>query len=193
MDSFSFTLLKERAMKKLRSKGMDENESLRRILERINGCDSYFTTSSCSGRIVLLQIPEIGAKKNAFFLGKWHKEIGREELSLPPSFRGELWLIAQGPILHVAAENIDSAASLLKKAKDCGFKRSGIFSISERLVLLEILSTERMDVPLGTDGKLLCSPEHLELILEKANEILRRSNEKLRRLAESIDENNLVG
>ena len=48
----------------------------------INKSDDYYTSSSCSGRIVLIELPEIGDKKEAKFLGKWHREILRNELEI---------------------------------------------------------------------------------------------------------------
>jgi len=45
------------------------------ILDIINSLNEYYTTSSCFGRIVLLELPVIGDKKNAKFIGKWHRTI----------------------------------------------------------------------------------------------------------------------
>ena len=49
------------------------------LLDILNKSDNYFTTSSCAGRIVILEIPAIGDKKNAVFLGKWHRKIKKSE------------------------------------------------------------------------------------------------------------------
>ena len=54
---------KKRALERLRIGGADEE--VKGILEKINRRDGFFTTSSCSGRIVLIWLPEIGAKKEA--------------------------------------------------------------------------------------------------------------------------------
>ena len=185
-----FDALKERAMKRLDADGADENAELQALLRKINAMRSYFTTSSCAGRIALIELPRIGAKKEAKFLGKWHREITKEELAraLKKYRRGELWLIAQGPIVHVAARDIEHASRLLKAALRCGFKKSGIISLSKSRVNVEILSTERIDVPLGTGGRVLCSGEALDFFIEKANAVIGRSAGKLKRLIKEIDE-----
>jgi len=45
------------------------------VIDILNSSNEYYTTSSCFGRIVLLELPVIGDKKNAKFIGKWHRTI----------------------------------------------------------------------------------------------------------------------
>ena len=46
------------------------DEEIVRLLEIINSSEDFFTTSSCSGRIVLIDVPENGDKKRAKVLKK---------------------------------------------------------------------------------------------------------------------------
>jgi tRNA wybutosine-synthesizing protein 3 len=46
---------------------------------------------------------------------------------------------------------------------------------------VEIVSTERMDVPLGKDGVMFCSEGYMDFILSKANFMLERGKGKLKR------------
>ena len=66
------------------------------ILHLINASSSYYTSSSCAGRIVLLEIPNIGNKKEAVFLGKWHRTIDQDEIkkAVEKANRGLIWLLA---------------------------------------------------------------------------------------------------
>ncbi|RLG38823.1 hypothetical protein DRN79_00965, partial [Methanosarcinales archaeon] len=61
----SFEERKKRALKRLAETGADAD--IIEILERINSIEKFFTTSSCSGRIVLLKIPHAGSKREAKF------------------------------------------------------------------------------------------------------------------------------
>ena len=82
------------------------------IIDSINSNNNYYTTSSCFGRIVLLELPDLGDKKNAVFLGKWHRKIKPEDVFLAlkkSSGKGQLWFLAQSPIIHVHSINIKSA------------------------------------------------------------------------------------
>ena len=154
-----FLEAKERALNllaKAKSKNKVDN-GIEQILFLINKSDKFYTSSSCAGRIVLIELPKIGDKRGANFLGRWHRPIKHNELELAAKKgkNGMLWLLAQSPILHIAAETNNAADKLLKIAISCGFKNSGLKSIIGRIII-EICSTERLDAPIGKNGLLFC-------------------------------------
>jgi len=180
---------KKRALQKL-DQAINENKAdktILPILTIINEFSYYYTSSSCAGRIVLLQIPKIGDKQNAQFLGKWHQTIKPDELTSASKNAevGQLWLLAQSPIIHLTAKTIASASLMLKTAISCGFKNSGLRSLDKKLIV-EICSTERLDAPVGNDRILFCNDEYLELLISVANEVLEKSREKLSRFEEKL-------
>lgn len=160
------------------------------ILELINTMEGFYTSSSCSGRIVLLEIPQIGDKRGATFLGVWHRTIDREEMegAATKATQGLLWLLAQAPILHVGVQTMELANTMVKTAISCGFKNSAVKSTGRKIVI-EICSTERLDAPLGRDGRLFCDNEYLTLLVEIANEVMKRSKEKLNRFEKRLSNN----
>jgi len=81
---------------------------------------------------------------------------------------------------------LEDAVKLLNLAIGLGFKYSNIKSVSHRKLLVEIRSTERMDVPLGADGELWVSEDYIERIVAIANDQVRRFKGKLKRLEEEI-------
>jgi len=173
------------ALKKL-DKARNEklvDEKILPILDLINKSENFYTSSSCSGRIVLLEIPAIGDKKNAVFLGKWHRNIKPDEIitSLKNAKTGQLWLLAQSPIIHVSTKTNMDAENILKTAISSGFKNSGIKSIGKKIVV-EILSTERIDVPVGQNAKLFCDESYLKLLIKISNEIIDKSTLKIDKL-----------
>lgn len=153
------------------------------ILDLLNSLDDFYTSSSCYGRIVLLEIPKIGDKKNANWLGKWHNKIRAEDITsaVKNAKKGQLWILAQAPILHIYAKTQKAADKLLKTAISCGFKHSGFKSIDKNIII-EVASTERLDVPVGKDSQLFCNNEYMNIIVDIANEIIDRSVMKLARL-----------
>ena len=157
------------------------------VLDIINSSDDYFTSSSCYGRIVLLELPVIGDKKNAKFIGKWHRTINSDEVisSLEKTYKGQLWLLAQSSIIHIGAKTNESADKLLKIAYSCGFKHSGFKSLENRYII-EICSTERLDAPVGNDGKLFCNKDYLELLINISNDIMTKSASKLDKLDKAL-------
>ncbi|MCU0851243.1 MAG: hypothetical protein MUC80_08265 [Candidatus Thermoplasmatota archaeon] len=189
MTKNEFMDAKENALKSLNEACDQEkvDEGALPLLSIINKIDGLYTSSSCAGRIVLLEIPHIGDKKGARFLGVWHRTIQQEELSAASkkATKGLLWLLAQAPIIHIGAENLPLADRMVKTAVACGFKNSAIRSLG-KTVIIELCSTERLDAPIGRDGGLFCSEKHLTLLVEISNEVIERSSEKMSRLAEKL-------
>ena len=177
-----FLQAKKQAIQKLTTAKLEEkvDNKILPMLDLINSLNQYYTTSSCAGRIVLLELPCIGDKKNASFLGKWHRPIQKEELSnaIEQAKKGWIWFLAQSPILHVGAKDIYDADKLIKLSIKCGFKNTGIRSLGKKIII-EICSTERLDSPIGKDGKLFCSGEYQDILVITGNEVLNRSQEKL--------------
>ncbi|NJE42885.1 hypothetical protein [Thermococcus sp. GR6] len=187
----NFDEQKARAMAGLR-KALEEgkvDEDIIPLLEKINSLENYFTTSSCSGRISVMEMPEFGDKVNAAWLGKWHREVTLEEVldAIGRHSKGQLWFLVRSPILHVAARTMEDAVKLLNLAIGLGFKYSNIKSVSHKKLLVEIRSTERMDVPLGENGELWVSDEYIARIVEMGNAQVRRFKGKLKRLKGEIE------
>jgi len=159
------------------------------LLEKINSLENYFTTSSCSGRISVMEMPHFGDKVNSVWLGKWHRTVKVEEVleAIGRHEKGQLWFLVRSPILHVGARTMDDAVRLLNLTIGLGFKYSNIKSVSHKKLLVEIRSTERMDVPLGSDGELWVDDAYIKRIVGIANSQVRRFKGKLKRLEEEIE------
>ncbi len=157
------------------------------VLERLNAVEDFYTTSSCSGRIVIMEVPGVGDKRGARFLGSWDGQVSLEtvQMALGRASKGELWLLAQPPIFHVAAALVDRAQMLVSLARESGFKQSSIKSLGDP-VMVEIGSTEEMDVPLGRDGVLLCSDAYLGLLVSIADELMANAAQKRAMLVENL-------
>jgi len=182
---------KEKALKSL-EKACNEkkvDEGILPILSLINNFKEYYTSTSCAGRIVLLEIPNIGDKKNAKFLGKWHRLIEPDEIKVAAkkAKKGLLWLLAQSPIIHIGANTNEMADNMVKTAISCGFKNSGVKSIGKKIIV-EVCSTERLDAPIGRDGSLFCDEEYLQLLAEISNEVFEKSKDKLLRFKVKLDD-----
>jgi tRNA wybutosine-synthesizing protein 3 len=159
----------------------DVDAELVSILSRINSHRDYYTTSSCAGRISL--ISDAGSKRESVFLGKWHGPIEASEVlrALKP-VKGVTYFRFEPAIIHVAARNVEAADILLKAAISCGFKRSGIQSVKDGRVLLEVLGTERIDAPVADGGRVVVESEYLRFLIALANVKYGTNLSKLRRL-----------
>lgn len=148
----------------------------------INSSDDYYTTSSCAGRIVIQKVPDDYTKNHHCWLLESHDPVTFDQvkvslLDLPDE---TVWLREESLILHVACRTLEHASSLLKLVRD-DFKRSGI--ISDKKIVVEIASTEHMDVPIARDKKMLIDDAYLKFLVEEANRKLTRTKEKIKDLA----------
>ena len=181
---------KKQTLKKIEKAKKEKlvDEGIIPVLDIINNSDDCYTSSSCYGRIVLLELPEIGDKKNAEFLGRWHSKVKTEDVFSAlkkSSGKGQLWLLAQSPIIHVYTRTLGSADHLLKKAVACGFKHSG-FKSSEKSIIVEIASTERLDCPVGMNGEFYCDEKFIDLLVDISNQIFDKSVLKLEKLEKAL-------
>jgi tRNA wybutosine-synthesizing protein 3 len=190
MGKNEFLEAKESALNALEKACLEQkvDEGVLQILELINRIEGFYTSSSCAGRIVLLQIPQIGDKRGAKFLGVWHRTIEIKELKAAATnaTKGVLWLLAQAPILHIGVQKLELANMMVKTAISCGFKNSAIKSVGKK-IRIEICSTERLDAPIGRDGYLFCKDEHLSLLVEISNEVIERSRKKIDRFIKKVE------
>ena len=97
-----------------------------------------------------------------------------------------LWLLAQPPILHLGTDSVENADRLIKVGIASGFKNSSIRSVKKKKIIIEICSTERVDAPIGKDGKIFCDLTHLQLLIDVANEVMKKSIVKLKKFEKNI-------
>lgn len=182
------------------------------ILNIINTHKNYYSTSSCSGRILLLALSSPGAKDESIILDKWHNKIKLEELKVSISTWEDyryLYFFAQSPIFHVIARNLKAAVILRNLGDSSGFKYSSIRSIrpikhvkpgrqlnssenedidteltnsSDARITVELSSTERLNVPLGQNRRIYPDDNYLGLLVELANRSIVEAHGKLEKL-----------
>ena len=76
--------------------------------------------------------------------------------------------------------------NLVKIGISSGFKHSG-FKTEKPRIIVELCSTERMDVPLIKMNQQFLSSEYLNFLTEIGNDLLMRSQKKLRRLRQILE------
>jgi tRNA wybutosine-synthesizing protein 3 len=188
---------KKDRIKDLEEKACDGevDTEIKPLLDIINSNPDYFTTSSCAGRIVLLQLPQIGDKENAEFLGKWHRNVEVEEvMDAFTKAKEELsvFLLAQSPIIHVRCRTLNSAIALRNIAVESGLKYSTLKSLtmnskSEPVkIVVEILSSENIHVPIAKGKDLYPDEAYLKFIVENANSALLRAQDKIKRFTDML-------
>lgn len=159
---------------------------IKSLCDKINSREDYYTTSSCSGRVlVMIQKKQ---KDRELFLWISHSEISLDELKeeinkILNKKKKEVIKFKLDPcILHVACETLEDADKLLKKAQLAGWKRNGIISLG-RKIIVELNCTERLEFPLIKNSKLLVDDEFLNRVVEESNRKLNESWKKIEKLS----------
>jgi len=162
----------------------------RRILKlcgKINLLDDFYTTSSCSGRVLLLRDCE--EKRDDLFLKVWHDEIVLKDLkdALAEIGCGDLIYFKQDPcILHVACRDLESAQKIHDLAKEAGWKRCGIIATDKRFVV-ELNATGKLEFPIWRGGEVLVDDGFLEVVVKEANKKLRSSWNCINRFERAVE------
>ena len=161
---------------------------IKKLVDRINSLEGFYTTSSCSGRILLLAIPRSNKKNEVQYLFATHKKTNYNEIKkiikkLPKS---DVWFKAEPVILHIASENLDSAKNILNTARDIGFRRSGIISLGKNRVTMEFVSTEKIETIVSKNGKLVIDEDYFKILIKEGNQKLGKTWKKIEKLYKKV-------
>ncbi|XP_038981938.1 tRNA wybutosine-synthesizing protein 2/3/4 isoform X2 [Phoenix dactylifera] len=176
------------------------------LLDAINRHPSFFTTSSCSGRISILAHrtnpppssadatagnPKLEAaapkKKKKAGGGGWlfvsHDSADPEAIvdllfgDRRDSEGGDLVFRFEPLIVAVECRDLASAQSLVSTAISCGFRESGMTSIQKR-IMVAIRCSIRLEVPLGQIGFIMISPEYVRYLVRIANDKMEANRKR---------------
>lgn len=161
------------------------DEKIEKLCGMLNEHIDYYTTSSCSGKSVLIE--EKTGKDGSYYLWTSHDLITLEELkrALLEVKEGLVKFKAESPILHVACRTLGFSQLLVDNAKRAGFKRTGIMTTTDKY-MVEVGSAEKLECPIVKNGKILVDDEFLEELVNQTN--LRRKSgwKKINQLTELI-------
>jgi tRNA wybutosine-synthesizing protein 3 len=163
------------------------DKKIKELCEKINKLDNFYTTSSCSGRVILMIQQD--KKENGLFLKIWHEKISLKELKKAladiSKCNGLVKFKLEPPIIHIACRELKDATWILEEGKSLGFKRSGILT-SDRNIVVELNTSERLEFPILKNGQLLVDDKFLKLIIEMSNQKMEKWWEKIKKLEKAI-------
>ncbi|MBU1201137.1 MAG: hypothetical protein KJ583_01765 [Nanoarchaeota archaeon] len=189
----NFDELKKQTLNKMlfddKSNKGSVDEPIKKLLKKINSLDNYYSTSSCSGRIIIIRIPKSGKKKEAEFIFRTHKKVTVKEVAKVVKnidSTDAVWFRQEPAIIHVAARTLKDASVFLRIARRIGFKRSGIFEVEKRF-LMELVSTERIDSIISKNGVVLVSDDYIKVLVQQANKHLEKTWDKISKLKNNLN------
>ncbi len=179
------------------------DKKIKNIIEVINKNKNYYTTSSCSGRILLL-VPG-KSKREARWIYVSHDKVKSSESNInnikkiinnsidackKQNKKLDIFLRQEGFILHVSCRDIESAKKLIEITNKTGARRSGIVSIGKNnnKIIVEIIGSEHFETIVVKDNKILVNDNYLRIIISQANKRLEANDKKLKQFHKALKE-----
>ncbi|XP_008584017.1 PREDICTED: tRNA wybutosine-synthesizing protein 3 homolog isoform X2 [Galeopterus variegatus] len=128
------------------------DEDVVELVQLLNAREQFFTTSSCAGRILLLD-----GGINSF-------EVQKQNCC---------WLL----VTHKPCVKDD----VHSVAIDSGFRNSGITVGKRGKTILAVRSTHGLEVPLSHKGKLMVTEEYIDFLLNIANQKMEENKKRIER------------
>jgi tRNA wybutosine-synthesizing protein 3 len=156
------------------------------LLRLLNAHSDIYTTSSCSGRIMVAETVRPSYSKGRGFrpVAKWHHPVPVELVAEAVAEVDNAWLMVRGAILHLATANARTAYRLVEIGRETGHKHSGIIAMSRGGIFVEILGEERLDIPLKRGGVLISD---VDAAVDMANKTLVLAKLRLYWLAARLE------
>ncbi len=134
------------------------DERIKPLIETINSYLAYYTTSSCSGRVVLWT--GSGKKNEMEWLNVSHDLLRDDFFRIEPArllkiepADGLVWLRVEPLILHIRCKDLPAAITILDAMKP-SFKKSCLLTVRNKIIV-EIRGSEFLEMPLFHQGTIL--------------------------------------
>lgn len=175
--AFSFRAFKKDVLAKAdKSRKGSWDERVIPLCDCINKHPEYVSLSSCSGRIMLIERPRKGKKKDAQWLFVTHNLASSHAIThalREYTGKGPVTFVQESVILHVACSTMDAASRLLVLARLTGFRRCGIIA-AHRKIVCELICMEHISAPVH-EKMLLVNDSYLAHLVKDANRKLKVS------------------
>ncbi|XP_052586007.1 tRNA wybutosine-synthesizing protein 3 homolog isoform X2 [Peromyscus californicus insignis] len=137
------------------------DEDAAEVVELLNAREEFFTTSSCAGRILLLDGSTDGSgvqKQHCCWMLVTHKPCGKDDVMAALKGATSNAVLKFEPfILHVQCRTLQDAQTLA------------------------VRSTHGLEVPLSRQGKLMVTEEYIEFLVTIANQKMEENKKRIGR------------
>ncbi len=186
----NFDKQKKQVLSRLdKSKKGSIDKQIMPLVKSINSLQDYYTSSSCLGRIFLIEISKTRRKDKSNWLLVKHSKVNLKEIkdSLKKISQKPVWFKQEPLILHICCKNIETANKMLKTCREAGLKRVGIITISKRIII-EVIGTEFLHTLIAEKGHILIDDNYLEILIREANKKHTKNLERIKQLENKIRE-----
>jgi len=164
------------------------DEKMKSLVDFLFSKPEFFTTSTCSGRMLLIQLDEQETKKEKAFLAKWHSLPSFEQVwkaVLKPSSEN-LWFKQEPFVIVLGTTSLENAKKIMSICRNNGVKKCGIMACEEGKFLVEIMGSQYMSFLVKEKNKILVEKEFFKKQFETACKKLQASWKMLEKLEKSL-------
>lgn len=169
------------------------------LVNLINNNFQYYTTSSCSGRIIVTATNNQEETHRVQKKGTDWKFVSHEPIDDADSFLQSImqaktdenaynWMVLkfEPVIFHIRAINITAANGLLQVALQSGFRNSGIVLGANGRATVAIRHTAGLEVPLIIEGEMTVQEDYLRQIVKVTNLKMISNEQVIKRLETAV-------
>ncbi len=171
---------KEFLKKPDKSRKGEIDEKIKPLIDTINDIDYYYTTSSCSGRIMIYKPGK--RKQETEWIMVSHEEIKNIK---DEYIKDDYWFKMEGPIIHINCFNLDYAEKIVDLFRSNGWKKTGIITL-KRKIIVEVSTPLLIHFPLNKNN--MNKNEFMKKVIIEANNKLRKGWELIEKARTSINE-----
>ncbi|MCK5140057.1 MAG: hypothetical protein KAQ85_09465 [Thermodesulfovibrionia bacterium] len=172
-----------------KSKKGSIDEGIKPLIDLINSLPDHYTTSTCAGRILLIEITDSGRKDESKWVFIKHSKVSFSEIkkALADISDEKIWLRQESMIIHICCRDLDSAKKMLSLCWKAGLKRTGMITIGKKIIV-ETFGTERLDTIIAEKGNVIVSDDYLRVLIREANKKYTKNTARIERLYKKIKE-----
>uniref|UniRef100_A0A1A8MFP6 tRNA wybutosine-synthesizing protein 3 homolog n=2 Tax=Nothobranchius TaxID=28779 RepID=A0A1A8MFP6_9TELE len=187
----SFRQWKTQCLNKLdQSKKGSVDRDIEHVVSLLNSCEEFFTTSSCSGRTILIDgAPDSSdiQKQNCAWLFVSHHKCTLDDLmSGLRRANGDAVLKFEPAVLHVQCRRLEDAQLVHSVAVNSGFRNSGLTVGKMGKIISAVRSTHGLEVPLTHNGKLLVDHQYVHFLTHTANQKMEENLKRIDRFYQNL-------
>ena len=173
--------------------------AIEELVTIINQIEHYYTTSSCSGRIIVYSLPLNDESSNESSWNvkkkgtKWvfvSHDIVTDHNLITNSIHKEpvdnAYLKFEPFVLHACCDGIESAKTLMQAAVECGFRNSGISISKSNRVIVAVRSTHVLELPIVLNGKLIVTNDYIKQVAQLANKKMSDNFDRIKKFLNRI-------
>lgn len=187
----SFSQRKQRCLSRedLSRKGSVDQDIVQ-LVALLNRCHMFFTTSSCSGRLTIIDTPadSCGPKKReSVWLYVSHSSCRAEDVwSAMERSSGDAVMKFEPLVLHVQCRRTEDAQLLHSVAINSGCRNSGLTLGRTGKITAAVRCSPGLEVPLSHRGKPLVDRHYVDFLTQRANQKMEENLKRIHRLYQNL-------